>query len=425
MTVGRWAALVLASLRRERAGPWLSALGVAMGVGALVFFVGLGMGLSRVLREEVFPVDACRLEVIPPPVSLGGLLAPARLDEDTVARLSALPGVTAAYRKLVVQVPAACWYDGEFFGHRLRAGFDVFMVGVEPALVRQDVALGDFSDAGPGEPLPVLASTRLLEVYNKSFAPTRKLPRLGKDMLSGFEFPVQLGRSFMARTEESVQQARARVVGFSPAAPLEGVAVPLATAVRLHRERGLGADAFTSVVLVAEDPGAVPRIAEGIREMGLQLDERERSTAEAAGGAVAVVTAALGLLSLLVCALAAFNIAHASTAAARAREKEMGVLRAVGATRAHVRALFLGEAAVVGLSGGAVGTAAAVALARAADLAAVRWLPAFPFKPASFFLFPWPLLAGGLLLGLSAALAGAFVPSRAAAAVDPARTLAG
>ncbi|MBM4380266.1 MAG: FtsX-like permease family protein [Deltaproteobacteria bacterium] len=396
-----------------------------MGVGALVFFVGLGLGLSRVLREEVFPVDARRVEVVPPPVSLGGLLAPAKLDADTVARLSALPGVTAAYRKLVVQVPAACWYDGEFFGHRLRAGFDVYMVGVEPALVRKDVAPGEFSDAGPGEPVPVLASTRLLEIYNKSFAPTRKLPRLGKDMLAGFEFPVQLGRSFMARTEDSVQQVRARVVGFSPAAPLEGVAVPLATAERLHRERGVGTDAFTSVVLVAEDPGAVPAIAEGIREMGLQLDEREKSAAEAAGGAVAVVTAALSLLSLLVCALAAFNIAHASTAAVRAREQEIGVLRAVGATRAAVRALFLGEAAVVGLGGGGLGTAAAVGLARAADLAASRGLPAFPFKPESFFLLPWPLLAGGVLLGAAAAVAGAWIPSRAAAAVDPARTLAG
>ena len=370
-------------------------------------------------------MDARRLEVVPPAVSLGGLLAPARLDADTVARLAALPGVTAAHRKLVVQVPAACWYDGEFFGHKLRAGFDVFMVGVEPALVKQDVVLGDFSDVPPGEPLPVMASTRLLEVYNKSFAPTRKLPRLGKDMLAGFELPVQLGRSFMARTEDSVQQVRARVVGFSPAAPLEGVAVPLATAIRLHRERGLGADVFTSVVLVAEDPGAVPRIAEGVREMGLQLDERERSAAEAAGGAVAVVTAALALLSLLVCALAAFNIAHASTAAARAREKEIGVLRAVGATRENVRSLFLGEAAVVGLAGGSLGTAAAVALSRAADVAASRWLPAFPFKPESFFLFPFGLMAGGVVLGVVAAVGGAWLPSRAAAAVDPARTLAG
>jgi hypothetical protein len=398
---------------------------VGLGVGSLVFFVALGLGVGHVVRHDVFPQDARRLEVIPPAFSLGGLLAPARLDEAAVARLRALPGVQAVHRKMVVQVPAACWYDGDFFGHRLRAGFDVFMVGVDRRLVEGDVAVGEFEDPKPGEPLPVLVSTRLLELYNKSFAPTRKLPRLGPGMLAGFEFPVQLGRSFMARTEEAVSQVRARVAGMSPAAPLEGVAVPLVTAARLNRERGHDAESFTSVVLVAEDPGAVPRITEATRDMGLQLDEREKGAAEAAGGAVALVTGALALLSLLICALAAFNIAHASTAAVRAREREIGVLRALGATRRDVRTLFLGEAAVLGLCGGVLGTAAAVGLARAVDRLASQVLPPFPFQPPSYFLFPTWLWAAGVGLGLLAAVAGAWWPSAAAARVDPARTLAG
>lgn len=426
MRAGDWAALVGASLRRERVGPWLSALGVALGVGALVFFVALGLGVGHVVRHDVFPQDARRLEIVPPAFSLGGLLAAARLDEAAVARLRALPGVQAVHRKMVVQVPAACWYDGDFFGHRLRAGFDVYMVGVDRALVEGDVAVGGaFEDPKPGEPLPVLVSTRLLELYNKSFAPTRKLPRLGPGMLAGFEFPVQLGRSFMARTEESVAHVRARVAGTSPAAPLEGVSVPLATAARLNRERGHDAESFTSVVLVAEDPGVVPRITEAIRDMGLQLDEREKGAAEAAGGAVALVTGALALLSLLICLLAAFNIAHASTAAVRAREREIGVLRALGATQRDVRRLFLGEAAVLGLAGGVLGTAAAVGLARAVDRLAAAVLPPFPFQPASYFLFPPWLWAVGVGLGLLAAVAGAWWPSATAARVDPARTLAG
>ena len=48
-----------------------------------------------------------------------------------------------------------------------------------------------------------------------------------------------------------------------------------------------------------------------------------------------------------------------------------------------------------------------------------------PFKPDSFFSFPWPVVLGGVALGLVAALAGAYFPSRRAAATDPARTLAG
>ncbi|NOK38127.1 ABC transporter permease, partial [Corallococcus exercitus] len=59
------------------------------------------------------------------------------------------------------------------------------------------------------------------------------------------------------------------------------------------------------------------------------------------------------------------------------------------------------------------------------DRLAKGYLPNFPFKPESFFSFPVSVVLGGVLLGLVAALAGAYFPSRRAAATDPARTLAG
>lgn len=100
-------------------------------------------------------------------------------------------------------------------------------------------------------------------------------------------------------------------------------------------------------------------------------------------------------------------------------------MQAVGASRADIRAIVLAEAAVVGLAGGAAGTIAALLLALGVNRLAAGYLPNFPFKPDSFFSFPWPVVAGGVVLGLVAALVGAYFPSRRAAATDPARTLAG
>lgn len=67
----------------------------------------------------------------------------------------------------------------------------------------------------------------------------------------------------------------------------------------------------------------------------------------------------------------------------------------------------------------------ALLLALGVNRLAAGYLPNFPFKPDSFFSFPWPVVVGGVVLGLVAALAGAYFPSRRAAATDPARTLAG
>jgi len=426
MRAGSLARLVRLSLSRERRGAAFSAFGVAMGVGALVFFVALGLGVGGVIREKVFPTDARLVDVVPPAVSLGSLFGGGTLDAATVERLRALPGVETVYRKMNVRVPAVTRYDGVFFGARLRMGMEVLAVGVDPGLVADDVQLGEFKDAGPDQPVPAIVSTRLLEIYNKTFAPARKLPQLSPAMIVGFGFPVEFNRSYVAATAGGpVTATQAQVVGASDRGLLAGITIPLEAAIRINRASGADAETFTGVTLVARDPAAAAALTDAVKEMGLEIDDQERRLAENAGAAVTLTTSALALLSILICLLAAVNIAHALSASVRARAKEIGVMQAVGASRADVRNIVLAEAGVVGLVGGALGTTAALVLAMAVNRLATRYLPNFPFKPESFFSFPWPVVVGGVLLGLLAALAGAYFPSRRAAATDPARTLAG
>lgn len=427
MTFASLLALVRLSLARDRRGALSSAFGIAVGVGALVFFVGLGLGVGRVVRERVFPLDARLVEVVPPAVSLGSLFGGGALDQAAVDRLAALPGVERAHRKMSVRVPAVSAYDGDFFGARLRMRVELLAVGVDPGLVAADVPEGAFRDAGPDAPIPAVAATRLLELYNKSFAPSRKLPQLSAEMVRDLTVPVEFGRSFVSQAAGGgpVVRAPVRLVGVSDRGLLAGITIPLETAVRLNREAGQDAATFTGVTLQLVDPSAVPAVAQAVRQMGLEVDDQERRLAENAGAAVALTTSALALLSLLICTLAAVNIAHALSAAVRARARDLGVLRAVGATRADVRRLVVGEAVALGLVGGVAGTAVAVLLSLAVDVAARRFLPEFPFKPDTYFRFPPGVLLGGVALGAVAALLGALGPARRAAATDPARVLAG
>jgi len=96
----------------------------------------------------------------------------------------------------------------------------------------------------------------------------------------------------------------------------------------------------------------------------------------------------------------------------------------VGATRPDIRHLILTAAGVIGIFGGATGTATAVLVAAAVDRFSASRLPNFPFKPDSFFAHDWRIYAGGAALGVLGALAGAFLPSRQAAAMNPAQTVA-
>ena len=417
--------LVRLHLARDKRGAFSSIFGIAMGIASLVFFVALGLGVGVVVKEKIFPVDSRLIEVVPSQLAIG-LFGGGKLSQDAVDRLSAIPGVGHTYRKMSVRVPAVSFYDGDFFGRRLRMGIEVIAVGVDPEFVKADVKLGDFTDPGPGKPIPTIVASRLLEIYNKTFAPARSLPQLSAQMLVGFSFPVDFNRSFVAVVAPGpVTSTQAQVVGLSERGILAAATVPLDVAIRMNKAANVDAETFTGVALEAVSPGDVPGIVAAVKEMGLRVDDQERRMSENAGAAVAITTSAMALLSALICVLAAFNIAHALSAAVRARERELGVMRAVGASQLDIFGLVLAEATVLGVAGGVFGTLTALLAAKAVDMLAANVLPEFPFKPETFFQVPLWLPLLGVGLGMLAAIGGAWLPARRASRVDPARVLAG
>ena len=417
--------LVRLQLRRDRRGALSSSFGIAIGIASLVFFVALGLGVGRVVREKIFPVDSRLVDVVPSQLAIG-LFGGGKLTQDAVDRLTALPGVERVYRKMSVRVPAVSFFDGDFFGRKLRMGIEVIAVGVDPDFVRADVKLGDFSDPGPGKPIPTVVASRLLEIYNKTFAPARSLPQLSATMLIGFSFPVDFNRSYVAVVAPGpVTSTQLQVAGISERGVLAAATIPLDVAIRMNTAANVDAETFTGVALQARSPSDVPVIVAAVKEMGLRVDDQERRMSENAGAAVAITTSAMALLSALICLLAAFNIAHALSAAVRARERELGVMRAVGASQRDIFGLVLAEAVVLGVGGGVMGTLTASLAALGVDMLASRVLPEFPFKPDTFFQVPLWLPLLGVALGVVAAIAGAWLPARRAAQVDPARVLAG
>lgn len=413
------------NLARSRRGATLSALGVAVGTGCLLFFSALGAGVSDVVRTRVLPVDDTALEVVTPQVSLGALLGGGTLDEDALQRLKALPGVADAYPKMNVRVSAISRYDGDFFGQRLRMGIEVMAVGVDPRLVESDIETGrTFVDPGEGQPIPALANTRLLEIYNTTFATQRGLPQLSPSLLTGFQVPLEWGRSFVKPAGDRVESARLELVGFSSRAMLAGVTVPLEVARRINRKHGEDSKTYSAVVLHATGADVLSSLANDVRRMGFEIDDTDRKTAEQAAWAIAVVTTAFALLSALVTLLAAVNISHAFWAAVRERRREIGVLRSLGASKRDVLRVLLTEASLVGCAGAFIGIVSGLVVSFIVDALASRFLPPFPFKPDSFFLFSPGLFAIAFGVGTAAALLGAFGPARAAANLDPVAALA-
>ncbi len=127
--------------------------------------------------------------------------------------------------------------------------------------------------------------------------------------------------------------------------------------------------------------------------------------------------AAMSLVSVLVGMFLIYNTVSASVVR---RRSEIGILRSLGATRAEVRGLFLGEAIVFGILGVATGIGAGILLAKVLIGTVSETISSLyvllSVQHVSVAAWIW---VSAIFLGLISAIAAAWLPADAAARIDP------
>jgi putative ABC transport system permease protein len=135
---------------------------------------------------------------------------------------------------------------------------------------------------------------------------------------------------------------------------------------------------------------------------------------------VELVLAGIGVIGL---AIAAIGISNAMLAAIRERRREIGVLKAVGASDRDVRRVFLVEAGTLGFVGGVIGAAVGLSSARVLATVVNRYLAGEGLQTVRLG-FP-ALLLGGVVAGATLLALGAGTLPAIRAARMPARQAIG
>jgi putative ABC transport system permease protein len=133
----------------------------------------------------------------------------------------------------------------------------------------------------------------------------------------------------------------------------------------------------------------------------------------------------VGISSLFALFIGMFIIYNSFAIAVTERRSEIGILRALGATRGQIRWLFLGESAVTGLVGSLAGLAFGVLIARGIA-ASIGTLISDVYGVAQYAdeLSTSPgLLVLALAIGIGTSIVAAAIPARNAARVDPVQAL--
>ena len=106
------------------------------------------------------------------------------------------------------------------------------------------------------------------------------------------------------------------------------------------------------------------------------------------------------------------------------RTREIGIMKAIGAEDREIKLIFFFEAAVIGLTGGVIGSLAAWGIDAVANRLAYRFI----LKPqgasfVDFFFLPPYLWLGAIAFALAVSILAALYPAARAARIDPVRAL--
>ena len=374
----------------------LSALGIAVGVAAVILLTALGEGLHQFVLAEFTQFGTNLISISPGKtkthggsVGMFGSVRPLSLQDAEALRR--VPRVIAS--NPTVQGNAEI--EGQGRSRR------VTLYGVGPdfsSLFSMRVATGAFlpPDAVDAPRAYAVLGAKVRNELFGSDSPLGQRIRVG-----GQRYRV-IG----------VMAAKGQVLGFDLD---DTVYIPAGRALELFNREGL------MEIQVAHDPLADPdAVAASIKRMLMARHGSEDFTVTPQKQQLAVLDSILAVLTFAVAALGSISllvggvgILTLMTITVAERTGEIGLLNALGARRGQIMALFLVEAIGLAALGGAAGLALGLGLAHGLQALA----PALPLSLA------WNYVLAAEAVAVVIGLAAGVDPARRAAAMDPVRAL--
>jgi putative ABC transport system permease protein len=408
--------LALGNLTRARMRLIMTASGVLVGTTAVILLIALTIGLQR-SAEMGIGSDASLTEIRVSAAFSADENIP-QLDDNAVTAFQALSGVAAV-------IPLAGYRgNGELLAGELRSFAPIY--GIDPELLPflgAEVEEGELTLA-PGQALfGNSVGDFFTDPEAEDFEPV---------VIDVLNEPPQLSVTSFITFDT-------RLVDLSVSGVLEAgnygnaILMPIQDVIALN-EWVSGEDydpetfRYEQIVIRASSRETTSAVTAAVRDLGYQtdgvgdfLDELNRFF-----GTMRLMLGGIGGIAMIV---AAFGVANTMTMAVLERTKEIGLMKAIGARDRDVLTVFLLEAGMVGLCGGAAGVGLSLLLQSLINQMLQSLSPdslssvLLPFNPAqmsdTLIVIPPELVAGAVVLaGLVGLLAG-FIPALRASQMSP------
>ena len=213
---------------------------------------------------------------------------------------------------------------------------------------------------------------------------------------------------------------RARVL--LPLKLLQSLHVVQPTALRDTTQATSKVPTYATVSVRVKDPAKIQAVEDAIKKMGYNTFSMLDAT-RSLRRFFTILDLFLGIFGSLALAVASIGIVNTLVMAILERRREIGIMKAIGASDGDVKSLFFAEAGVMGVFGGALGVALGWTIGRVINAGTNIYLRRQDLSPEQIWFVPWWLVAGAILFAIIVSLVSGLYPAARAARLDPVQAL--
>jgi len=458
------AELAMRNLRESVLRNSLTTVGISVGVASLVAMLSLGIGLQQMATRRLVKSGLFDTIVITSRRDLRNFNrdeeqngpAPAEspaLDEPSRQKIEQLANVTEAFPDLrfitsftyetkphltmVAGIPASYRTNDAFEG--MQGSFFSSDNSDEAILQKTFAAELQGKTAKPGSddvPVAELAKPLLGKELTMRYA--ERMPFVES---AGKEGSAPEGDAAPDTTSYSIasRERKLRIVGVTDLDPdsmrgpvrarvllplklVQSLHVVQPTALRDTTQAGSKVPTYSTVSVRVKDPGKIQQVEDAIRKMGFNTFSMLDAT-RSLRRFFAILDLFLGIFGSLALAVASIGIVNTLVMAILERRREIGIMKAIGASDADVKKLFFAEAGVMGAFGGALGAALGWMIGRLINIGTNIYLKRQDLAPEQIWFVPWWLVGCAILFAIAVSLVSGLYPAARAAKLEPVQAL--
>ncbi len=450
--------LAVRNLRQSKLRNGLTTIGISVGVASLVAMLSLGVGLQQLATRRLagsgmfdtvfvmskqdtrgFDRDEDKKDQHPEKAPV--------LDEAARQQMTHLPYVTEVVPE--VRVMGQIVYGGQtHFGFvtglpmsaRENEAFDNLQGKFFSSSDAEEVILlNDFAkELDPQNPKSLIGQEITLRYgEHQSLAADNEnsgRPQVGGDQ--GDNAPADAGSDYGFSVVRKAQQLK--VVGIVDEEPYGGmrtvsrgrIFLPVDLTEKLNMAefsdmrsslRGHGKTYATLTVRV-KDPAKVSQVQDTIKQMGFRTFSVLDAT-KSLRRFFTVLDLFLGIFGSLALAVATLAIINTLVMAVLERRREIGVMKAIGASDRDIKRLFFAEAGAMGFFGGILGIGLGFAIGKAINLGTGIYLRNHQLPAEPVWILPTWLIGAAIAFSIVVSLLAGLYPASRAARLDPVQTL--